>query len=60
LQNAFGSFFSVREADNEFGLALLRDRLRDPFGGFSAGVLAEFLRMSARTTQSSKLSSGTT
>nr|WP_244549102.1 hypothetical protein [Bradyrhizobium canariense] len=29
--------------DDEFGLALLRDRLRDPFGGFSAGVVAEFL-----------------
>jgi hypothetical protein len=34
LQNAFGSF-SVREVDDEFGLSLLRDRLRDPFGGFS-------------------------
>ena len=29
--------------DDEFGLALLRDRLRDPFGGFSGGVVAEFL-----------------
>jgi hypothetical protein len=28
--------------DDEFGLALLRDRLRDPFGGFSGGVVAEF------------------
>jgi hypothetical protein len=35
--------FSVREVDDEFGLALLRDRLRDPFGGFSGGVVAEFL-----------------
>jgi hypothetical protein len=26
---------SVREVDDEFGLALLRDRLRNPFGGFS-------------------------
>jgi len=42
LQNAFGSF-SVREVDDEFGLALLRDGLRDPFGGFSGGVVAEFL-----------------
>ena len=41
MQNAFGSF-SVREVDDEFGLALLRDRLRDPFGGFSRGVVAEF------------------
>jgi hypothetical protein len=29
--------------DDEFGLALLRDRLRDPFGGLSGGVVAEFL-----------------
>jgi hypothetical protein len=29
--------------DDEFGLALLRDRLRGPFGGFSGGVVAEFL-----------------
>jgi hypothetical protein len=29
--------------DDAFGLALLRDRLRDPFGGFSGGVAAEFL-----------------
>jgi hypothetical protein len=29
--------------DDEFGLALLRDRLRDPFGGFSGGVVAECL-----------------
>jgi hypothetical protein len=29
--------------DDEIGLALLRDRLRDPFGGFSGGVVAEFL-----------------
>src|SRR6202051_3459892 len=35
--------FSVREVDDEFGLALLRDRLRNPFGGFSGGVVAEFL-----------------
>jgi len=35
--------FSVWEVDDEFGLALLRDRLRDPFGGFSGGVVAEFL-----------------
>jgi hypothetical protein len=28
---------------DELGLALLRDRLRDPFGGFSGGVVAEFL-----------------
>jgi hypothetical protein len=34
---------SVREVDDEFGLALLRDRLRNPFGGFSGGVVAEFL-----------------
>jgi hypothetical protein len=34
---------SVREVDDEFGLALLRDRLRNPFGGFSSGVVAEFL-----------------
>jgi hypothetical protein len=36
LQNAFGSF-SVREVDYEFGLALLHDRLRDPFGDLSGG-----------------------
>lgn len=29
--------------DDEFGLALLRDRLRNPFGGFSGGVVSEFL-----------------
>ena len=29
--------------DDEFGLALLRDLLRDPFGGFSGGAVAEFL-----------------
>jgi hypothetical protein len=29
--------------DDESGLALLRDRLRDPFGGFSGRVVAEFL-----------------
>ena len=29
--------------DDEFGFALLRDRLRDPFGGFSGGVAVEFL-----------------
>jgi hypothetical protein len=29
--------------DDEFGLALLRDRLRNPFGGFSGRVVAEFL-----------------
>jgi hypothetical protein len=30
--------------DDEFGPALLRDRLRNPFGGFSGGgVVAEFL-----------------
>jgi hypothetical protein len=29
--------------DDEFELALLRDRLRDLFGGFSGGVVAEFL-----------------
>jgi hypothetical protein len=29
--------------DDEFGLALLRDRLRDPFGDFPGGVVAEFL-----------------
>jgi hypothetical protein len=29
--------------DDEFDLALLRDRLRDLFGGFSGGVVAEFL-----------------
>jgi hypothetical protein len=29
--------FSVREVDDELGLALLRDRLRDLFGGFSGG-----------------------
>ena len=34
---------SVREVDDEFGLALLRDRLRDPFGDFPGGVVAEFL-----------------
>jgi hypothetical protein len=34
---------SVREMDDEIGLALSRDRLRDPFGGFSGGVVAEFL-----------------
>jgi hypothetical protein len=39
---AFGSF-SVREVDDEFGLVLLRDRLRELFGGFSSGVVAEFL-----------------
>jgi hypothetical protein len=42
LQNAFGSFFRL-VVDDEFGPALLRDRLRDPFGGFSGGVVAEFL-----------------
>jgi hypothetical protein len=47
--------------DDEFGLALLRDRLRNQFGGFSGRVVAEFLpNVGARTTQSSKLSSGTT
>jgi hypothetical protein len=35
--------FSVRQMDDEFGLALLRDRLRDLFGGFSGGIVAEFL-----------------
>jgi hypothetical protein len=35
--------FSAREVDDEFGLALLRDRLRDSFGGFSRRVVAEFL-----------------
>ncbi|HEY8335797.1 MAG TPA: hypothetical protein VIQ05_18550 [Tardiphaga sp.] len=29
--------------DDELGLALLRDRLRGPFGGFSGGVVAKFL-----------------
>jgi hypothetical protein len=29
--------------DDEFGLALLHDRLRDSFGGFSGGVVGEFL-----------------
>jgi hypothetical protein len=29
--------------DDEFGLTLLRDRLRDPFGGFSSGIVAEFI-----------------
>jgi hypothetical protein len=29
--------------DDEFGFALLRDRLRDLFGGFSGGVVGEFL-----------------
>jgi hypothetical protein len=24
--------------DDEFGLTLLRDRLRDPFGGFSTSI----------------------
>lgn len=35
--------FSVREVDDEFGPTLLRDRLRDPFGGFAGEVVAEFL-----------------
>ena len=35
--------FFIREVDDEFGLALLRDRLRDPFGDFPGGVVAEFL-----------------
>nr|WP_244549652.1 hypothetical protein [Bradyrhizobium erythrophlei] len=35
--------FSVREVDDEFGVALSRDLLRDPFGGFSGGVVIEFL-----------------
>jgi hypothetical protein len=46
--------------DEEFYLALLRDRLRDPFGGFSGAAAADSCPMSARMTQSSKLSSGTT
>ena len=29
--------------DDEFCLALLRDRLCDPFGGFPGGVVTEFL-----------------
>jgi hypothetical protein len=28
--------------DDELGLALFRDRLRDLLGGFSGGVVAEF------------------
>lgn len=52
--------FSVREVDDEFDPAFLRDRLRDPFGGCSGGVVAEFRANAGRTTQSSKLSSGTT
>jgi hypothetical protein len=35
--------FSVREVNDEFGLTLLRHRPRDTFGGFSGGVVAEFL-----------------
>lgn len=35
--------FFVREVDDEFSLALLRDRLRNPFGGFWDGVVAEYL-----------------
>jgi hypothetical protein len=46
--------------DDEFGLALLRDRLRNPFGGFSGRVVAEFLPNVDAYDQSSKLSSGTT
>jgi hypothetical protein len=35
--------FSVWEVDDERGLAFLRDRLRDLFGGFPGRVVAEFL-----------------
>lgn len=35
--------FSFREVKDEFGIALLRDCLRNPFGGFSDGEVAEFL-----------------
>jgi hypothetical protein len=46
--------------NNELVAALSRDRLDDQFGGFSGGIVAELVPMSLRTTQSSKLSSGTT
>src|ERR1700680_565463 len=41
--------FSVREVDDEFGLALLRDRLRDPFGGFSGGGVGVLPNVGAYT-----------
>ena len=46
--------------NDEVGLALARDFLGDQFGGFSGGVVSELLPNVAATTQSSKLSSGTT
>ena len=51
---------SVGKVNDEVGLALARDFLGDQFGGFSGGVVSELLPNVAATTQSSKLSSGTT
>jgi hypothetical protein len=41
--------------NDEFGLALLRDCLGDPLGGFSGGVVAELVANVAAHDQSSKL-----
>jgi hypothetical protein len=41
--------------NDEFGLALLRDCLGDPLGGFSGEVVAELVANVAAHDQSSKL-----
>jgi hypothetical protein len=46
--------------DDEFGLALLRHRLRGPLGGFSGGVVAEFLPNVGAYDPVVGVSSGTT
>ncbi|MCS3928885.1 hypothetical protein M2175_003916 [Bradyrhizobium elkanii] len=51
---------SVREVNDKFGLTPLHDRLGGQLGLFSGGETAELLPDIPRTTQSSKLSSGTT
>jgi hypothetical protein len=57
-QIAAGS--SVREMNDEFVPALSRDRLGDPFGDFSGGIVAKLLPVVAAHNPVAELSSGTT